>query len=88
MRIFNCRFKGPKKVGEKLFDLTDYICGRIEKGMCGKCYAASCDNHDCPDKCYGLVITGHLVNQIGEHIVRLVDQIFKEWEEATNAKED
>jgi len=63
-------------------DLEDYICRRLEKTVCNKCYAASCDASNCPQKetCGGLEILGELEGQIKKHVIDLIGQIIKEWE--------
>ncbi|KKK59736.1 hypothetical protein LCGC14_3031410 [marine sediment metagenome] len=67
-------FRGPDTVG---VDLNEFAIGHlsevITEGICQECHTSECDN------CYGMVVLGHIENQIGEAGIAFMKQMAQDW---------
>lgn len=70
-------FRGPQRIGDAIRDFTDRgLNWVVARQVCGKPY--DCPTDECHG-CYGLVIIGHLENQIGEQGIAFMKQLAEDW---------
>ena len=68
------RFREPRQVGDKLIYFAQYdLAHQLAPRLCKPCGADECDG------CYGMVVVGHLENQIGEQGIAFMKQLAENW---------